>query len=347
MPRIHRPEVGWLGEHVVDMDVVRGSGFRVVPWIPLIDAHGIDRAYSLDGIGQPALVQVKTSASLDEAGRFHWTFRAGSFGKQDNVWAVLGATDRNGWPTDDGYWCLDAATVIKLASREYDRALRADIYQLAAYPARPDRLSPYRCTPEELWRRLFSGQRLAPIVPLRFPTLELDQGGIYEFATITDTMIGNRKDLLVFRPAFDIHGRDLLVQLIGSPHALYLQVKGTALLRGDDQVRVRVRRSTFVAAEDFWIVVRLWNRRLHAIHPECWLIPSIEFERRTAHQHDVHYHTFEAHLDPLKDSWADRRYPATKLADVLRDAFERRRLAALRNLRQEPAKLVEGRLLGG
>jgi hypothetical protein len=141
-------------------------------------------------------------------------------------------------------------------------------------------------------------------------------------------MIGNRKDLLVFRPAFDIHGRDLLVQLLGSPHALYLQVKGTALLRGDDQVRVRVRRSTFSAAADFWMVIRLWNRRLGAIQPEYWLVSSKEFERRTAQQRDVHYHTFDPYLDPAKDRWADCRYPANEPADVLRNALNQLRLAA-------------------
>src|SRR2546421_2782133 len=221
------------------MDVVRGSGFFVVPWIPLVDAHGIDRAYSVNGIGQPSLVQVKTSASVDAAGRFHWSCRTGSFPKQHNVWAVLGISDSHGWPTGDGYWCLDAATVRKLASKEYDRALRAEVYQLNAYATREDRLSRYRCTRDDLWRRLFSGQHLAQATPLRFPALEQDKGGIFEFATITDIMIGNRKDLLVFRPAFDIHGRDLLVQLLGSCHAVYLQIKGTALLRGDDQFRVR------------------------------------------------------------------------------------------------------------
>jgi hypothetical protein len=85
VPRNHRPELGWLGEHLVDMDVVRGSGFRVVPWIPLVDAHGIDRAYSLDGIGKPAMVQIKTSGSLDEVGRYHWTVRVGSSENLDGV----------------------------------------------------------------------------------------------------------------------------------------------------------------------------------------------------------------------------------------------------------------------
>ena len=313
MPRIPRPELGWLGEHLVDMDVVRGSGFRVVPWIPLVDAHGIDRAYSLDGIGKPAMVQIKTSGSLDEVGRYHWTVRVGSSRKLDGVSMVLGISEPSGWPTGDIYWCLDATAVRRLASKEYDRALRAEVYQLAAYPTREDKLSSYRVTRNDLWRRLIPGELLFQAAPLQFPALEIDQGGVYEFATITDIMVGNRKDLLIFRPAYDIHGRDLLIQLLGSPHAGYLQIKGTAVLRGDDQVRVRVRRSTFRAADDFWIAMRLWNRRLGAIHPEVWLVSSRELERRTAHQRDVHYHTLDAHLDPAKDRWADCRYPAHEL----------------------------------
>jgi hypothetical protein len=324
----HRPEIGWLGEHLVDMDVVRGSGFRLVPWIPLVDAHGIDRAYSVNGIGQPALVQIKTSASIDQAGRYHWTFRAGSLPAYAGTAMVLGVTDRRGWPTDTGYWCLDAATVRRLASKEYDKALRAEVYQLNAYPDRKDRLSPYRCTRDGLWRRLFEEPRLTEAGPLRFPTLELDQGGVYELATSTDIMIGERKDLLLLRPAFDIHGRDLLVLLLGTADAIYLQIKGTAVLRGDNQVRVRVRRSTFVPADDFWIAVRFWNQHLRAIHPEIWMVSSTEFVRRTAHQRDVHYHNFDAHLDPSKDRWADCRYPANEAAEALRDALARRRLAA-------------------
>ena len=202
------------------------------------------------------------------------------------------------------------------------------MYQLAAYPTREDKFSAYRVSRKDLWRRLIPDEPLLEATPLQFPTLEIDQGGVYEFATITDIMVGNRKDLLVFRPAFDIHGRDLLVQLLGSPHAAYLQIKGTTVLRGDDQVRVRIRRSTFTAADDFWISMRLWNRHLGAIHPETWLVSSKELVRRTAHQKDINYHTLDAHLDPAKDRWADCRHPANKLADALRTALNQLRLAA-------------------
>ena len=328
MSSTNRSELGWIGEHIVDMDVVRGSGFRVVPWIPLIDAHGIDRAYSLDGIGQPSLVQVKTCASLDEAGRYHWTFRVSSESKDASIWAVLGLTDSRGWPTGDVYWCLDFGTLREVASKGYDRALRGAVYQIKAYPGRDDRLTPYRCSREELWHRLFPGERLAPTTPLGLPTLKLDQGGVYEFATITDLMIGNRKDLLIFRPAFDLHGRDLLIQLLGSSRAGYLQIKGTAVVRGNDEVRVQVPCSTFKAADDFWLLIRFWNRRLGRIHPECWLVSSKEFERRQAKGKGVHYHSFEAHLDPAKDQWADRRYPANQLAAALRRALTEERFAA-------------------
>jgi hypothetical protein len=56
--RLERPEIGWLGELAVDQAVVIGSAGRLIPWIPLVDAHGVDRAYSWDGIGAPAFAQV-------------------------------------------------------------------------------------------------------------------------------------------------------------------------------------------------------------------------------------------------------------------------------------------------
>ncbi|HVS06513.1 MAG TPA: hypothetical protein VHK65_10160 [Candidatus Dormibacteraeota bacterium] len=158
--------------------------------------------------------------------------------------------------------------------------------------------------------------------------LRIDQGGVYEFATITDIMMGNRKDLLVFRPAFDIHGRDLLIQLVGSARVVYLQVKGTAMLRQSDLIRFHIRRSTFAAADDFWLAMRFWDRRRGELHPEYWLVSSREMERRTAHERDADYLTVDVRLDPGTDRWADCRYPARELVNVLRDALGQARLAA-------------------
>jgi hypothetical protein len=327
MARLHRAEEGWLGEQAVDRDVVAQSGGRLVPWIPLVDAHGIDRAYSLDGVGQPIFVQIKTAAFVDSEGHYRWDFRADSLPRHAHFFAVLG-TFHAVPHADDVYWCVDGAAIRRLARKEYDRALRTDIYRVIASPVRADRLAPYRCRREELWRRLARPERLSFAPPLRFPTLRIDQGGVYEFATITDIMIGNRKDLLVFRPAFDVHGGDLLVQLVGSSHAVYLQVKGTAVLRRSDLIRFHIRRSTFIVADDFWVAMRFWNRRHGDLHPEYWLVSSRELQVRTAHERDAHYLTVDVRLDPAVDRWAEYRYPARRLVDVLRSALGELRLAA-------------------
>jgi hypothetical protein len=228
---------------------------------------------------------------------------------------------------DDIYWCIDGPAIRRLAQKVYNPALRTNLYRLYASPVRADKLAPYRCHRDELWRRLAPPERLS-VTPLRFPALNLDQGGVYEFATVTDIMIGNRKDLLVLRPAFDLHGRDLLVQLVGSARAVYIQVKGSAVLDHGDLIRFHIRRSTFVASDDFWVAMRFWNRRHGELHPDYWLVPSRELQRRTAHEPNTYHLTVSVRLDPTADPWVNCRYSPNQLADVLRGALSELRLAA-------------------
>lgn len=324
----HRAEIGWLAEQTLDMRLVAPSHGRAVPWIPLVDAHGIDRAYSWDAIGPPAFVQVKTSGFTDAEGRHRWDVRVGSFPTHARFLVVLGISDPHWGPNADIYWCLNARAVQRHARREYDRAMRAEVYRLDASPVHRDHLSRYRCRGEDLWRILLPGADAPAARVLRFPTLRIDEGGVYEFATVTDLMIDSKNDLLVMRPAFDIHGRDLLVHLVGSPDALYLQVKGTGMLRGDDLVRFHIRRSTFVPADDFWVAMRFYDRRRGALYPESWLVSSRELARRTAHERDAHYITVDVRLNRAVDRWADRRYASSEIGNVLRGALRQLRSAA-------------------
>ena len=328
MARLQRPEIGWLGELAVDQAAVIGSGGRLIPWIPLVDAHGVDRAYSWDGVGAPSFAQVKTSGFVDEEGRHRWELRAGSFAPYARFSVVLAVIDPTSNRVGDVFWCLDSTKVRRLARREYDRALRTDVYRLDASPTHDDRLAPYRCTRNTLWRGFAPGPGLRPAAIRQLPVLRIDQGGVYEFAMFTELMRGNHKDLLLFRPAFDIKGRDLLVQLVNSPHAVFVQVKGTAMRRGDDLIRFHVRRNTFVAADDFWFALYFWEQRRSAFFPECWLVPSRELAVRTAHQRDAAYLTIDARLDSSVDRWADYRHPIQDQAEVLRGALHRLRAAA-------------------
>jgi hypothetical protein len=151
--------------------------------------------------------------------------------------------------------------------------------------------------------------------------LRIDQGGMFEYALFAELMRGNHKDLLLFRPAFDIKGRDLLVQLVGTGRAQFLQIKGTATRLGHDRIRFHIRRNTFVPAADFMCAFEFWDRRRSSPFAECWLVPSIELARRTAHQRDAGYLTVDAHLDPSRDRWAEFRHPVEDQAQVVRRAL--------------------------
>jgi hypothetical protein len=328
LAKLQRPEIGWLGELAVDQAVVVGSGGRLIPYIPLVDAHGVDRAYCWDGVGAPSFAQIKTSGFADAEGRHRWELRAGSFAPYAQFSVVLALIDPKSNQVARVFWRVPAAMVRRLARREYDGALRTDVYRLDASPTHDDRLAPYRCTLDALWRGFAPGAGVRAAAIGQLPVLRIDQGGVYEFAMFTQLMRGNHKDLLLFRPGFDIKGRDLLVQLVNSPYAVFVQIKGTQLRRGDDLIRFHVRRNTFVPADDFWLALHFWDHRRAGFFPECWLVPSRELARRTAHQRDSAYLTVDARLDPALDAWADCRHPIQDQADVLRAALHGLRIAA-------------------
>ncbi|HEX6509007.1 MAG TPA: hypothetical protein VF221_15370 [Chloroflexota bacterium] len=328
MAHLGRPVIGWLGEQSVDQALLVSSGGRLIPWLPLIDAHGIDRAYSWNGVGEPWFVQTKTSGSMEGYGNHQWTIRVGSMPTHPRFRVVLCASYPEPWRLDDISWCLDAAAVRRLAIRDYDTSSRTELYHLVASSTHRDHLAGYRYFREELWKLFAPADGLKAGSRLRLPSLRIDQGGLYEFAVITELLRANHKDLLVFRPAMDIDGRDLLLHLVGSPLALYLQVKGTAASYFGGTIEFHVRRSTFAPADDFWLVLVFWDQRINNFFPDCWLMSSRELVNRTAYQQNSVRISVDAHLDRSKDRWADRRYPVNDLAKVLRAALTDLRLAA-------------------
>lgn len=328
MTKLGRAQIGWLGELATDETNVVGSGGRLIPYIPLVDAHGVDRAYCWNGVGPPNFTQIKTSGFADEEGRHRWELRAGSFAAYPRFSLVLNTIDPRSGLIGDAVWRIDSTLVRRLARLEYDSALRTELYRLDGSPTHADRLAPYRHARDLLWKEFAPRVRLGVAAVEKLPVLRIDQGGMYEFAMFAELMRANHKDLLLFRPAFDIAGRDLLIQRVNSPFALFVQTKGTAMLRGKDLVRFHLRRNTFVPADDFWIALYFWETRRRALFPECWLVSSRELARRTAHQRDANYLTVDARLDRSVDGWADCRYPVQDQADVLRGALRELRAAA-------------------
>ncbi|TMD83924.1 MAG: hypothetical protein E6I78_11535 [Chloroflexi bacterium] len=171
MARLQRAEIGWLGELAMDQAVVTGSGGRLIPWIPMVDAHGVDRAYSWDGVGAPAFAQVKTSGFADAEGRHRWELRVGSFAPYAEFSIVLALIDPKSNQVGEVFWRLDSSIVRRLARRAYDVRRRTEVYRLEASPTHDDRLAPYRCIRNDLWRGFAPSAGLRPPTSRQLPVL--------------------------------------------------------------------------------------------------------------------------------------------------------------------------------
>lgn len=200
MAKLGRAQIGWLGELATDETNVVGSGGRLIPYIPLIDAHGVDRAYCWNGVGPPNFTQIKTSGFADDEGRHRWELRVGSFAAYPRFSVVLNIIDPRSGRVGDVVWRLDSTLVRRLARLEYDSARRTEVYRLDGSPTHHDRLAPYRHTRDVLWKEFAPGVRLGVAAVEKLPVLRIDQGGVFEFAMFTELMRANHKDLLLFRP---------------------------------------------------------------------------------------------------------------------------------------------------
>jgi hypothetical protein len=184
-------------------------------------------------------------------------------------------------------------------------------------------MSRFRTTLDALWERLGPFPRMpveAPLLP-EFPALHQEQGAFYELSQIVELLRGSQDDLLSFRPASDIAGRDLLIQQVDSPAAIFMQIKGTDRLAERDSIHCLVRRRTFVPAQDFWLGFYYFELPLGRFFPDCWLVPSLQFAGRTADQRDATVLTFETMLTEDRDRWREFRHPISEQAAVIRAAL--------------------------
>lgn len=322
-----REQVGWLGEQDLDRIVILGSDGRLHPYLPVIDSRRVDRAYAWDGTGPPWFVQVKGTGASRSDGRYSWTIPAAHFTAYERLLVVLTIIDVGQGRLQDPIWCVPAGDLVRLAGHGYDSATGATL-DITASPSGHDAMSRYRTTLAALWERLAPSHRL-PIAstPPEFPALHQDQGAFYELSQIVELLRGSDDDLLPFRPASDIAGRDLLVQYVDSVRALYAQIKGTGRIDGQDSIHLLVRRRTFVPAADFWLGFYYFDRHTERFFPDCWLVPSLEFARLTAAQRDATTLSFETRLSEAHDGWRQFRHPITDQAAVIRAAL----LSPLRN----------------
>jgi hypothetical protein len=318
-----RGQVGWLGEQDLDRIHLLGSRGRLQSYLPVVDSRRVDRAYAWHGIGQPWFVQLKGIGAAGSDGRYTWTIPAAHFKPYERLLVILSIIDVAEGRLRDPVWCVPAADLVRLASHGYHGATGARL-AITASPTGHDKFSRYRTMLASLWEKLAPAPELQAVAPPppELPVLRQEEGAFYELSQIVEDLRGSKDDLLPFRPASDIAGRDLLIQRVDSFRAIYLQIKGTDRLKGRDSIRHAVRRRTFVPAADFWLAFYYFDLRLERLFPDCWLVPSLEFARRTADQRGATMLHFETTLLKEHDRWRDFRHPIGEQAEVIRAALK-------------------------
>lgn len=321
---LHSDQLGSLGESAVDRAFLTGSGGRLFSYLPLIDTHGVDRAYAWDGRGPVNFVQVKATEVPVASATYEWEIHGGTFVVHERLWCTLLVVDPVTGDARNDCFQLSAAAAGRLAHPHRPGATR---YVLQGSFANPCKLSPYHRQLRKLWKTFaprggtggaFREPQPQPPADDRGAT-----GGMFQLSFATELM-GARQFVLVFRPLNDLAGRNLLVQLVGTDKALYIEVKGRTRRHSQYSIQIPVPRSTFVASPDFWLVFYYFDGERETLFEDCWLVPSIEFERRTASQADKNSLNFQADLRPERDAWRQWRHPLRAQAEVV--------VAALREL---------------
>ena len=309
---------GWLGEHEVDRELVLGSRWRLLPYLPLFDTRHVDRAYAWDGIGRPQFVQVKTAFGPRSDGIFGWRIYAETFQAYRNFSVVLSGADR-----DTGRvlwsWCIDSRLVGRLGKLAFIVKSGRHEYLLRASISKQDHLARYRYRPEDLWRHFAPAptQTMAP----GFPRMAPDEGAYFEYAFVANFLAQGKDQLQCYQPAVDVAGRDMLVQLANTWRAIYVQIKGIAKVQSRRILVARVNRASFTAADDFWLAFYYYDRSRPGMFEDCWLVPSRDFVDMTASHTSPEVMTFSANLDPERDRWRAFRHPIGQQARVLRAAL--------------------------
>lgn len=151
--------------------------------------------------------------------------------------------------------------------------------------------------------------------------MRVERGAYFEYAAVAEMLSGGSGRLVCYRPAVDIAGRDLLIQLENSWRAVSLQIKGTARLYDGDAVHCWVPRNTFAPRSDFRLGFYYFDKSRPGMFPECWQMSSEDFVRMTADQRSPTALHFRAHLDPERDRWRAFRLPIGDQGKAMRRAL--------------------------
>ena len=306
-------QIGRIFENLIEDAYTEQSGGALVTYLPLLDSRGVDRAISIAGTGPPLFLQIKGRSARAHA-RVTLQLPLSGVGNFP-TWVIAVATATADNLTD--CYLIPGPDLLAHGTRGHlikgGTSVRATLSPTSPTWAR------YHVTGERIGGRLLDligapGLNAAPPIPSE---RQQEEGGFFETA-VAAALLGGDDRLALYRPAVDV-GRDLLVQVGGSPSSIYVQIKGTERLDGADLVRFQIRRRTFSPDPS---LAYLFCTRVEGQLGPLWLVPAPELAERAAGG-DADHISFEAHLTTADPRWAHRRLDPIDLPAAISAAASR------------------------
>jgi hypothetical protein len=304
-------QLGRVFENLVENAYTAGSGGALVTYLPVLDSRGVDRAVSAAG-GPPLYLQVKGHIHPRRAQRLSFSIPLSQVGTYPR-WLIVLVSGSAGGLAD--IYLVAGADLLRHSARGHLVDGRPCL-RLTVSPTSPT-WAPYRTPVVELGERLLRlagpGLGVGPETPEEVAERQQEAGGYFEAAT-TAALLGGSDRLVLYRPAVDFSGRDLLVQQAGSSSYVYLQIKGTARLDIPDHAHFQVRRRTFVSDPQL-VFVFAYRDPAGRLGP-IWVVDGVELGERCP-AGDPEHLSFEARIEGTDSRWGHRRLQPDGLAPEL------------------------------
>ena len=311
-----QPNAAQIGRIIENhlVEAIETSSPRLIEsFRPVVDTGGYDWAGCPYGdFDALRLVQFKGTLHVDhrkgvEIVRF--MFNTPYLEPRRNTSVLFGHFDPVIEKLTDPLFLVPSLRLAEVARRHYCAYHRMTHWQFRANirDGAADMASPYRVSPRALAAGLFPTIAHPSAAGLSLSPQAMEKGAFFEYDFIARFLRDCGGDEKLLRPETDF-GRDFLALGFGRFSWASLAIKGTVSLTPDGLIHVRIPGRTFLPHRRHVVLVKHFDESRRQMHPQSWLIPSLDFARLAVHSGGDYQ--METTLNPTTNRWARYAIPS-------------------------------------
>lgn len=262
--------IGQTGEFLVWAALISQSGGRLHVFLPLLD-RGIDGLIHRLDDGAYIAVQVKAKSTIGHGEAPIAIYESHLFTPDQMVIGVF---------LEEGVLgpyalVVDAATLLKEATRIEDRGRATLIVDMPVSPAPGHKWSRYMIATDNLGQSLAAWAKVSSLAPTPRPS---DEDRVLGFLGEQEVCrrLATLNDCVLFRPFPDYEMVEIVVRRLATGATIGLQVKTAQLGMPHDMRHVLINRATYVPVASTYVVVLGWILTEGRFHDTCLVIPSVD-----------------------------------------------------------------------